>query len=100
MVAVHVSYVYGNLREGDGALARGQYTYMHACMYVYMYVRLYICTVQTVIPAPVDRTSASAWLYKTPMDGMSKISDKDINDTRNLQTKASFSSEVIHASIP
>ena len=31
---------------------------------------------------------------------MSKISSKDINDTRNLQTKASFSFEVIHASMP
>ena len=28
---------------------------------------------------------------------MSKISAKDINDTRNLQTKASCSFEVVHA---
>ena len=33
------------------------------------------------------------------MDDMSIISAKDINDTRNLQTKASFSFEVIHACI-
>ena len=31
------------------------------------------------------------------MDDMSKISAKDINDTHNLQTKASFSFEVVHA---
>ena len=39
-------------------------------------------------------------VVQTTMDGMSEISAKDINDTRNLQTKASFSFEVIHASMP
>ena len=37
-------------------------------------------------------------VVQTTMDDMSIISAKDINDTRNLQIKASFSFEVIHAS--
>ena len=39
-------------------------------------------------------------VVQTTMDGMSKISATDINVTRNLQTKASFSFEVIHAPMP
>ena len=36
-------------------------------------------------------------VVQTTMDDMSKISAKNINDTRNLQIKASFSFEVVHA---
>ena len=52
-----------------------------------------------LIPAPVDRTSASARLVaQTPkIDNMSE--NKHINDPHGLRTKAVFSCEVIHASI-
>ena len=40
-----------------------------------------------LIPAPVDRTSANAWLYKKPLDKMSKNNPS----TRRLRIKATFS---------
>ena len=65
-----------------------------------MYIFKYIYTVQTC-NSYTSRPVACKYLdVKTTMDGMSKISAKDINDTRNLQAKASFSFEVIHTSMP
>ena len=59
-------------------------------MYIYLQCRY-------LIPAPVNRMSVSAWLYKNTMDSMSKIKAKHINDLHRLQIKASFSYEVSHA---
>ena len=57
-------------------------------------------TVQTFNSCTSRQDVCQCLVVQTTMDGMSKISAKDINDTRNLQTKASFSFEVIHASMP
>ena len=51
-----------------------------------------------LIPAPVDLASACAWLYKHPRIACQKA--KSINDPRSLLIKATFSCEVIHASMP
>ena len=50
-----------------------------------------------IIPALVGWTSVSAWLGKH--DNMS-LKKKNINDPGSLQIKATFSCEVIHASMP
>ena len=51
-----------------------------------------------LIPAPVDRTSVSAWLYKHP--GTTCQRNIPINDPWSLQIKATFSCEGIHAFMP
>ena len=43
-----------------------------------------------LVLAPVDRTSASAWLYKHPW--MNNMSKKQINDPRSLPIKVTFRS--------
>ena len=51
------------------------------------------------IPTPVDRTSVGAWLCKHPWITCQKRA-MHINDPRSLLIKATFSYEVINASIP
>ena len=53
-----------------------------------------------LIPAPVDRLSANAWFVQTPMDNMSTNKPSTSYGPHSLQIKATFSSEVIHASMP
>ena len=46
------------------------YVCMNVCMYVVcIYVCMYVCMYvqyRHLVPAPVDRTSVSAWLFKDP----------------------------------
>ena len=53
-----------------------------------------------LIPAPVDRTSAYAWLYKHPWITFQNIFAKHINDPRILWIKTTFSWEIIYATMP
>ena len=53
-----------------------------------------------LFPAPVDRTSASAWLYQKQMGYMSIKYPKHVNNLPRLRFKATFSCELIHASMP
>ena len=46
---------------------------MHACILTYIHTYTYI-EFRHLIPAPVDRTSTSAWLYKHPQKNKSGAS--------------------------
>ena len=51
------------------------------------------------IPAPVNRTSVGAWLYKHPRIARQKYA-KILNGRHSLQIKVTFNYEVIHAIMP
>ena len=80
------------------------YACMYACMFVCMYRMYKLCMFvyleyRHLIPAPIDRTSASAWFYKHTWMTCQKKQAKHANDPRSSQVKATFSCEVIHASM-
>ena len=51
------------------------------------------------IPSPVDRTSASAWLYK-PWTTPKNKPRTSMNNVACKSNKATLSCEIIHASMP
>ena len=58
------------------------------------------CTVKTFNSCTSRLDVSQCLVVQTPMDNMSKKYAKHINDPRSLRIKATFSCEVIHASMP